>query len=107
MMRHKIDLKPCKLRAIPEKQAGSKHLTENGIDLKVSLKNSKLCEKGIKSVTQKKRLKTKMEAKDQVSDETLSDSNLEELKQQWTLEQLELSKRVSEVCFPAVFVASY
>ena len=45
--------------------------------------------------------------KDHVSDEPLSDANLEELKQQWTLEQLELSKRVSEVCFPAVFVASY
>jgi len=38
-----------------------------------------------------------METKDQVSDETLSDSNLEELKQQWTLEQLKMSTRVSEV----------
>jgi len=35
--------------------------------------------------------------KDHVSDEPLSDANMEELKQQWTLEQLELSKRVSEV----------
>ena len=38
-----------------------------------------------------------METKDQVSDETLSDLNLEELQQQWTLEQLKLSTRVSDV----------
>ena len=36
--------------------------------------------------------------KDHASDKPLSDANMEELKQQWTLEQLELSKRVSEVC---------
>jgi len=35
--------------------------------------------------------------KDHASDKPLSDANMEELKQQWTLEQLELSKRVSEV----------
>ena len=36
--------------------------------------------------------------KDHVSDEPLPEANMDELKQQWTLEQLELSKRVSEVC---------
>ena len=36
--------------------------------------------------------------KDHVSDKPLAEANMEELKQQWTLEQLELSKRVSEVC---------
>ena len=30
-------------------------------------------------------------------DESLGDANLEELKEQWTLKQLELSKKVSEV----------
>jgi len=38
--------------------------------------------------------------KDHASDKPLSDANMEELKQQWTLEQLELSKRVSEVDDP-------
>ena len=44
------------------------------------------------------RLKTKMDdsTKERL-DEPTFDADIEELKQQWTLEQLELSKRVSEV----------
>ena len=44
------------------------------------------------------RLKTKMDdsTKERL-DEPTFDADMEELKQQWTLEQLELSKRVSEV----------
>ena len=44
------------------------------------------------------RLKTKMDdsTKERL-DEPTFDADIEELKQQWTLEQLELSKSVSEV----------